>query len=80
MSISTESFGFVHMYFIFVQFEEERLNTILAILAKFTFQKQLPKVFNKKSALENFTKFTGKHLCLRPTTSLKKRLWHSCFL
>ena len=31
--------------------------------------------------LENFTKFTGKHLCqsLRPATLLKKRLWHRCF-
>ena len=39
--------------------------------------------------LENFTKFTGKHLCqslffnkvagLRLSTLLKKRLWHKCF-
>ena len=39
--------------------------------------------------LENFAKFTGKHLCqslffnkvagLRPATLLKKRLWHRCF-
>ena len=44
----------------------------------------------KKGVLKNFTKFTGKHLCqslffnkvagLRPTTLLKKRLWHKCFL
>ena len=27
------------------------------------FQKQLPDVFYKKSVLQNFTKFTGKHLC-----------------
>ena len=35
----------------------------------------------KKSDLENFSKFTGKHLCqgLRPATLLKKRLWHKCF-
>ena len=44
----------------------------------------------KEGVLRNFTKFTGKHLCqplffnkvtgLRPTTLLKKRLWHRCFL
>ena len=43
----------------------------------------------QKSVLRNFTKFTGKCLChslffnnvagLRPTTLLKKRLWHMCF-
>ena len=43
-----------------------------------------PEVFCKKGALENFTKFIGKHLCqslffnkvagLRPATLLKKRL------
>ena len=47
-----------------------------------------PEVFYKKGVLKNFAKFTGKHLCqslffnkvasLRPTTSLKKRLWHWC--
>ena len=46
-------------------------------------------MFCKKDVLTNFTKFTGKHLCwslflnkvagLRPTTLLKKRLWHRCF-
>ena len=49
-------------------------------------------VKKKKSfadVLQNFTKFTGKHLCqslffskvagLRPATLLKKRLWHRCF-
>ena len=49
-----------------------------------------PGVFCKKGVLRNFTKFTGKHLWqslvfnevsgLRPTTLLKKRLWHKCFL
>ena len=44
----------------------------------------------KKRVLRNFAKFTGKHLCQslffsrvagqRPVTSLKKRLWHRCFL
>ena len=43
----------------------------------------------KKGVLRNFTKFTGKHLCLslsfnkvaglKPATLLKKRLWHRCF-
>ena len=33
----------------------------------------------KKGVFRNFTKFTGKHLFLRPATLLKKRLWHSCF-
>ena len=43
----------------------------------------------KKGVVRNFTKFTGKHLCLslffikaaglRPATLLKKRLWHGCF-
>ena len=47
------------------------------------------KVFCKKNVLQNFAKFTGKHLCqsfffnkvagLRPATSLKKRLWYRCF-
>ena len=47
------------------------------------------KVFCKKDILENFAKFTDKHLCkslffnkvasLRPATLLKKRLWHWCF-
>ena len=50
------------------------------------FKKQPPEVFCKKSALKNFAKFTGKHLCqglffnkvagFRPSTLLKKRLWH----
>ena len=43
----------------------------------------------KKCVLENFAKFTGKHLCqslffnkvacLRSAILLKTRLWHSCF-
>ena len=53
------------------------------------FRSSRPKVFCKKSVLENFVKFIGKHLCqslffnkvtgLRSTTFLKKRLWHRCF-
>ena len=47
------------------------------------------KCSKQKSVFRNFTKFTGKHLRqslffnkvagLRPTTLLKKRLWHRCF-
>ena len=53
------------------------------------YEKQPPEVLCKKGVLRNFAKFTGKHLCqslffnkvagLRLATSLKKRLWHSCF-
>ena len=49
-----------------------------------------PEVFCKKDVLQNFAKFTGKHLCLslffnkvadlRPAILLKKRLWHRCFV
>ena len=36
---------------------------------------------NKSSAgvLRHFAKLTGKNLCLRPATLLKKRLWCRCF-
>ena len=53
------------------------------------FGKQPPVVFNKKNALKNFVKFTGKHLCqslffnkaagLRPVILLKKRLRNRSF-
>ena len=33
----------------------------------------------RKSVLRNFAKFTGKRLCQRPATLLKKRLWYRCF-
>ena len=48
-----------------------------------------PELFRINDVLRNFAKFTGKHLChslffnkfagLRPTTLLKKRLWHRRF-
>ena len=47
-----------------------------------------PEVFCKKGVLRNFTKFTGKHLCMslffnkvagQPATLLKTRLWHRYF-
>ena len=54
------------------------------------FRRSRPEVLYKKSALRDFAKFTGKHLCqslffnkvsgLRPATLLKKRIWHSVFL
>ena len=37
------------------------------------------EVFYEKGVLENFRKFTGKHLRLRPATFLK-RDWRRCFL
>ena len=53
------------------------------------FQKQSLEVFYKKGVLNHFAIFTRKRLCksrfiskvvgLRPTTLLKKRLWHRCF-
>ena len=42
-------------------------------------QKQPLEVFYQKGVLKKFTKFTRKHLCLRPTALLKMRLWHRCF-
>ena len=38
-----------------------------------------PEVFCKKGVLKNFARFTGKPLCLKPATLLKKRLWHRFF-
>ena len=53
------------------------------------FRSNRPEVFCEKGILRNFAKFTGKYLCqslflnkvagLRPTTLVKKRLWHRCF-
>ena len=55
----------------------------------FTYGSSRPEVFCKKVVLENFTKFTGKHLYqrlfsirvadLRLATLLKMRLWQGCF-
>ena len=52
-------------------------------------KKHPPEVLCKKGVLRNFTKFTGKNLCLslffnkvtdlRPATLSKKRLWHRRF-
>ena len=45
-----------------------------------TSQKQPPKVFYKKGILENFAKFTGKHLCQSPFfNQVEGQLWHRCF-
>ena len=56
---------------------------------KITKRRSRREVFCKKGVLENFTKFTGKHLCwslffnkvagLRPESILKKRLQQRCF-
>ena len=54
-------------------------------------QKQSSRgALQKKGVFRNFAKFTGKQLSqnlffnkvtgLKPATSLKKRLWHRCFL
>ena len=53
------------------------------------FRSSRPKVFCKKGAIRNFTKFSGKHLCqglifnevagLRLATLSKMRFWHRCF-
>ena len=42
--------------------------------------KTRPQVFCKKGVLRNFAKFTGKHLCLRPATLLKKDSGTGVFL
>ena len=41
-------------------------------------QKQPQEEFYKKCVLENFSKFTGKHLP-QPAILLKERLFHRCF-
>ena len=76
----------INIYFVWVQ----RINFSkkLSVLVT-TLRSSRPEVFCKKGVLRNFAKFTGKHLCqslffnkaagLRPTTLLKKRLWHRCF-
>ena len=44
-------------------------------------QKQPPQGFYKKTFLKLAAIFTGKHLCwsLKPSTLLKRRLWHRYF-
>ena len=48
-----------------------------------SYQKQPPEVFCKKGILENFAKFTRKHLCqsmlFNKIAGLKKRPWNRCF-
>ena len=39
-----------------------------------------PEAFCEKGVLEGFAEFTGKQLCLRPATLLKKRLWKRDYL
>ena len=66
-------------------FPKYYVNDHWALLATEAF---IPEVFCEKGVLENFAKFTGKHLCqslffnkvagLRLAILLKKRLWHRC--
>ena len=44
-----------------------------------TFRSNHRRCSVRKGNLRNFTKFTGKRLCHRPASLLKKRLWHKCF-
>ena len=70
-------------------FKRKPHNVFTAHFNKTTLRTSRPEVFCEKGVLKNSTKFTGKRLCqslffhkdagLRPTTSLKKRLWHRCF-
>ena len=64
---------------------------LLACRLKMHFRSSHRKYSVNKGALRNFTKFTGKQLCLSlffnkvaglrpgPATLEKKRLWHRCF-
>ena len=58
-----------------------RRSTVYTFSVSFPLQKQRPEVFCKKGVLRNFTKVTGKQLCL--SLFLNKvaglRLWHKCF-
>ena len=55
-----------------------------------TYRNSRPEMFCEKGVLRNFAKFIIKYQCQsllfnkvagpRPTTLLKKRLWHRCFL
>ena len=69
----------------FLCFSFKQLKTILSFIWTWLYKgfEMLEAVVHrcsiKKGVLQNFTKFTGKHLCLRPATSLKKRLWHRWF-
>ena len=66
------------------------INIKKTLWTSFNARSNRPKVFCKKEVLENYPKFTGKHLCqslffnkvagLRPATLLKKKLWYRCFL
>ena len=59
--------------------KELNYNLFLLVYHSFLLQKQSPRGLLLKGVLRNFAKFTGKHLCLRPATLLKKRAWHRCF-
>ena len=74
---SREVDTFYHVLLIFLQNDRHMTEAVVQ------------KCSVKKVFFKNFAKFTGKHLCqslffdkvtcLRPTTLLKRRLWHRCF-
>ena len=80
-------------FFIWKSFIDDKSSIKLSMITMITSmtnsRSSCPEVFCKKGVLTNFAKFTGKHLCqrlffnkvagLRPSTLLKKRLWHRCF-
>ena len=70
-------------------FDHVQPKTLISLYRYSDFRSSRPEEFYKKGILRSFIKFTGKHLChslffnkvagLRPSTLLKKRLWHRCF-
>ena len=53
-----------------------KIQTIFKNKQSLLFRSSRPEVFCIKGVLRNFAKFTRKHLCQRPVTLLRKRLWH----
>ena len=77
---SQENFGFRNFKTPFLQ------NTSRRLLLPLAFQKQLPEVFYEKCVLENFAKFSGKHLWFAKfskhlfyKTPLDKCFWYFLF-
>ena len=66
------------------QRKESSQANVTSLISSSKYRSSHQRFFMQKGVLRNFTKFTGKHLCLhlclRPATLLKKRLWHRCFL
>ena len=63
---------------------------VLSFFGEYLFRSSCPELCYENGVLENFIKFTGKHMCwrscyntiakLRPTNLLKERLQHRCCL